>query len=148
MPEPVVQSWRCEVCRKTFGSKRGASLCEKRHEEQREDERRFRDVQRTIRVDDSWIILMTARDATKNAMICVLSVGDRPTSDLNEARVFQGIGEVREWEEQQAEKLHNQRHGGWLCTPAPLWGAGVPPLPWGAETAGSGGARQSEGKNP
>jgi hypothetical protein len=130
MPEPVVQSWRCEVCRKTFGSKRGASLCEKRHEEQREDERRFRDVQRTIRGDDSWIVLMTDRDASKNAVIRVLSKDDEPTSDLTNAKVFSGRAEVSRWVEDESLAIR----GSWLCTPAPLWGAGVPPLPWEGES--------------
>jgi hypothetical protein len=131
MPEPVVQSWRCEVCRKTFGSKRGASLCEKRHEEQREDERRFRDVQRSLeRADasDSWIVLMTSTDRLNNAVICVLGADNKPTSDLTKAKVFKGRAEVSRWVEDESLAIR----GSWLCTPAPLWGAGVPPLPWEA----------------
>jgi hypothetical protein len=129
MPEPVVQSWRCEVCRKTFGSKRGASLCEKRHEEQREDERRFRDVQNKLEPDtasDSWIVLMTSTDRLNNAVVCVLGVDDKPTSDLTKAKVFKGRAEVSKWEE------GGHWRGSWLCTAAPLRGNGVPPLPWEA----------------
>jgi hypothetical protein len=134
MPEPGDSSWRCEVCRKPFSSRRAMERCMKRHAEQQEDLRRFHQVQKDLKRDDEWIVLMTSTDRLNNAVICVLGVDDKPTSDLTKAKVFKGQDEVSKWE--------GGRHwrGSWLCTAAPLRGNGVPPLPWEAG--------KSESKNP
>jgi hypothetical protein len=131
MPEPVVQSWRCEVCRKPFSSRRAMERCLKRHAEQQEDLRRFHQVQKDLKRDDEWIVLMTSTDRLNNAVICVLGVDDKPTSDLTEAKVFKGRDEVSKWEADPQSSAPRHR-GSWIITPAPLRGNGVPPLPWEA----------------
>jgi hypothetical protein len=128
MPKPIVEAWECESCGEEYESEHAAWACEIRHTR--------------VRRDDAWIVLMTWRKPEKNAVIQVLSDKDEPISDLTEARVFT-LEEIARWMQKEARK-----HPEYQCTAAPLRGNGVPPLPWEGEKAGSGGARQSEGKNP